>query len=113
MPAIPAVVFAFVDGEANAATCAEVCAFVFQPMVRSPTGDFANAPRKDTTSGVTYVNATVVPINKHKKIVLKKLNFRSKHYSYLETARAVTEAGSALSFRSYAVCIVNLLRKTS
>lgn len=35
------------------------------------------------------------------------------HNTYLETARAVIEAGSALSLRSYAVCIVNLLRNTN
>lgn len=33
--------------------------------------------------------------------------------TYLDTAKAVTEAGSVLSLRSYAVCIVNLLRNTS
>jgi hypothetical protein len=39
--------------------------------------------------------------------------FNFKIITYLDTARAVMEAGSVLSFRSYAVCIVNLLRKTS
>lgn len=33
--------------------------------------------------------------------------------TYFETAKAVTDAGSALSLRSYAVCIVSLLRNTN
>lgn len=33
--------------------------------------------------------------------------------THLDTARAVTEAGSVLSLRSYAVCMVSLLRNTS
>lgn len=33
--------------------------------------------------------------------------------TYFETAKVVTEAGSVLSLRSYAVCMVSLLRKTS
>lgn len=36
-----------------------------------------------------------------------------KKKTYLDTAKAVIDAGSVLSFRSYAVCMVNLLRKTN